>query len=1404
VAYMRNSFLENHVEAEAKNLLPQSCLGRLLTLTIVLLMAADAQAQSVFSAWQNVGTTSAAQNVTVTATVTGTVSKVEVLTMGVSGLDFAKGSGSSTCESASVIAGNTCQESVTFTPSYPGVRLGAVVLLDVSNNVLGTAYISGTGQGGLAVLTPGNVITVAGVVKEAGGPQNGIPSTQAELKQPASVVLDGAGNMYIADSANNEIRMVCFSATSATIRGVTCPGAGIIIDIAGTGAPGYAGDGGLASAANVTLDAPSGLGLDGAGNLYIADTNNNVIREIDAATGFITTVAGDGTAGYGGDGSNATASGVELNSPWGVTPDAAGNLYIADTANQRIRRVDAVSGIITTAAGNGDPSGLGDGKGTYSGDAGKAILAGLSLPYAVAFDTYGNMLIPDSANNRIRAVTAVSGAITAASVISTIAGTGSAGSSCANGQTNATALNSPEGVALDAAGNLYISDTGDECIRKANLTNGEIVQLAQSGDTAISLAGIPGQAEVFEPVGIAVDGFGNVYYADYYFMVIDEIQSNKAALDFRATAVRQGSQSTSPLPQTVENDGNAALVLDAITPVSNAAVDAPSTTCMGGNGLSQDEDCTVGAIFAPSSAGNPLLGDIDVTSNTLNTPLDIVLIGDATAVNSTDTTLTSAPNPSEVGKIVTLTATVTTGAGTGSLTGTVTFSDTFNGNTVQLGAPITVNASGVAVLTTGSLAVGVHSLSASYNGDSTHFATTTPATSSQTVFEDTQTVLTALPASPSPLGGSVTFKATVSVTDGGTFPLDGSVTFTDSVATFTANTVTISGGVATFTTSALVQGLNAITATYTPNTTNLIQGSVGNETQIVQSASGLSLTSNPNPSIYGTPVTQTVTIPTVGAAAATGNVAISIVPAGQTTPVATETVTLAGNPAAGAASISTLNVGTYTITATYPGDTNYAQATSSSIGQTVTAAQTATAIVAAPNPGVAGKAGTLTATVTAAQGTITPQGTVKFTDTFNGTTVALGTAGLASNGTASINPVLAAGLHSIVAAYEGNSNDSSSSVTLALTVNQAVTTTTVTPTPNPAIVDQTVTFTASVTGTGGMPTGSVNFLANGSIVLGTANLNGSGTAQVTNATLIPGSYQITAVYAGDTNDSGSTSAAVTEVVGTIPTTTNLSTAATTGANSQTILVANVQDSGAASVIPSGTVTFTNGTTLIGSATLNANGVATLTPELGSGSYNIVAAYSGDPLHSPSTSTAIPVTSAGSTFNIGVTPVSVTMATSQNATVTVNVNSISGFTDTITLGCAGLPAGVNCHFSNLSVNLPANGTVTAQLTIDTNNPLGGGSSAMNRRPGKRDTELAGLFLPFGLFLGWTVWKFRKRHAGVLSTALVLVLTGAALVATGCGGFTLHTAAPGTYVIQVAGVGTNSNVTQYQAVTLTITK
>jgi hypothetical protein len=227
--------------------------------------------------------------------------------------------------------------------------------------------------------------------------------------------------------------------------------------------------------------------------------------------------------------------------------------------------------------------------------------------------------------------------------------------------------------------------------------------------------------------------------------------------------------------------------------------------------------------------------------------------------------------------------------------------------------------------------------------------------------------------------------------------------------------------------------------------------------------------------------------------------------------------------------------------------------------------------------------------------------------------------------------------------------------------------------------------------------------------------------------------------------------------------------------------------------------------VLGSATLDSSGVATLVPNLlGGVNYSITAAYLGDADHSPSTSQAVTVNGTASGFNLTVNPTTLTIKTSQNANIAVNLASIGGFTDTIAFGCGSLPDGVTCHFAPATVSLAANGTASAQLTIDTNNPLSGGASAMNRSGKGSGTYLAGLFLPFSVFFGWLFWRLRRRNAGLLTMVMVFALSVAALFATGCGGMSMGSVKPGAYTIQIVGTGTNSDVIHYQNVSLTITQ
>jgi sugar lactone lactonase YvrE len=1318
---------------------------------------------------QPVGQMSGEQNVTVTARAAGTVASVQVLTMGVTGRDFEPVNGQLTCDQVALNpSGNaSCQESITFSPAFPGPRTGAVVLFDSAGNVLGMAPLSGTGIGGLGVLVTGNILPVAGDGSSGVPVLDGAAATSASLNNPTGIAVDGAGNQFIADRGHNLIRKV----TAAT---------GIISTLAGNGNPAYTGDGLASTDPGVSLDVPSSVALDSLGNVYIADTANNVIRKITAATGIISTVAGTGQPGSSGDLGPATAA--TLNQPQGVTVDATGNLYIADTANHRIRRVD-VTGTITTIAGTGVPG--------YQGDSGPASAAELNLPRAVAFDPAGNMFIPDSANNVIREVVAVNGVITAAGTISTFAGTGVAGYTGDGAAALHATLVTPSGVVADAAGNLYIADTGNASIRKVSSATGLISTIARN-NTGVYIYNDRGPytVSIWGPTALFLDGAANLYFADALNNRIREIQSNQGFLNFTGTLVAQGAQS-SPQYQAIENDGNAALRLTSISTGNNTvfAVAEPACTAMApessnavvASSLPVNGTCAIGAIFAPMEAGAPLFGNVDVIGDMPNSPLETQIIGGTSNQNSTTTTVTSNVNPSGFGQAVTFTATVVS-AGTAAATGTVTF---FDGSAV-LTAPITLNAAGQAAFTTSALAVGLHAITASYSGDSASLAGVS-AVLTQTVLEATSTALVSS-INPSAVGQSVAFTATVTALAGGVTP-DGTVTFTD--GEFTLATVPVSvGGVAVYSTAALTNGSHAVVANYIGDAAHQVLASVSNLVrQAVLVDSQCAVTSAPNPSAYGSAVVFTVAVASSGNNPPTGTVALldSGAPIG--------TASLVGSAGSGAFITSSLSVGSHIITAAYPGDLNNASSTSTALVQVVNKSlnptATTTTLSAFPEPGVAGGPVALTAAVETTRSGATLTGTVVFTDTFNGTTVALGSAPLAASGLATLNAVFAPGTHSITAAYGGDNADAASaSAPLTLPVQMATSATALTSSADPSAAGAGVLFTATLASNGGIPTGTVTFTAD-NVSLGSAPLNARGVATLSSATLPPGTHAVIASYPGDANNGPSSSLPISQVVELIPTTTALTplpTPAFTGAAAVTLQAAVTGNAGP---LPSGTVTFTVGTTTLGSSTLDATGVATLTPTLAAGTYTVVAAYGGDALHAPSTSQAVSVEQALSTFTLSAAPSTVDLETNQSATTTVTLASTGGFTDTIALACSGLPTGVTCHFSSTSVPLAANGVSTAQLTFTAGSTVSSNSTA--------GVALGGLFLPFGLLTGCLLAPAGRRRKSLHLFAL-LALGCASLLTTGC--TTIHLNAKNTqaYTFQVTGTGAATNATQSATVTL----
>lgn len=311
------------------------------------------------------------------------------------------------------------------------------------------------------------------------------PATDARMRQISDVARDKDGNVYIADINSRVVRRVGTN--------------GIITTIAGIGAGGNTGDGNQATSA--TFSAPSGVVVDSKGNIYVADRDNNRVRII--SNGVINNFAGSsaGTAGSTGDGGNATSA--RLRQPRGLAVDKDDNLYIADSGNHRIRKVDAVTKVITTVAGNGVPG--------FSGDGENALTANFNLPVDVAVDATGDLYIADSFNHRIRKV------VKATQLMSTVAGTGTGGFTGDNGPATSARLNNPSSIAVDCGGNLYIADAWNNRVRRVTRSSNTIRTIAGMNQAGFSGDGGPAtDASLSQPVAVAIDENGNtVFVADF-------------------------------------------------------------------------------------------------------------------------------------------------------------------------------------------------------------------------------------------------------------------------------------------------------------------------------------------------------------------------------------------------------------------------------------------------------------------------------------------------------------------------------------------------------------------------------------------------------------------------------------------------------------------------------------------------------------------------------------------------------------------------------------------------------------------------------------------------------------------------------------------------------------------------
>lgn len=393
----------------------------------------------------------------------------------------------------------------------------------------------------LVVTRPGTIGTLAGTGKPDFAGDGG-PAQAANLNEPKNIALDSFGHLYIADSENHVIRRVsletgmittvagCYRLSTAhgfssaqdrsfPILPDEDPLADLlestpqrftqVKDLSGTvrfmvGAAGsehFSGDGGPAIQA--TLNFPSAVAVDEQGNLYIADTMNHRVRKVDAKSGVIVTIAGTGRPRYSGD--DGPASSAALNEPTDLALDGNGGLYIADQSNHRVRKIDLMSGIITTVAGIGEAA--------YTGDGIPAREAGLSGPSGLAVDCDGALYIADTFNGRIRKIHPTTG------VISTVVGDGGEYRYQGEGAANdfSTSLSRPYGIAIDRNGHILITDSDSHLVRRWHRQKKIITRVAGNGTAGYhGDGGAPIHSSLNYPFGVAVDGQGNIYIADTF------------------------------------------------------------------------------------------------------------------------------------------------------------------------------------------------------------------------------------------------------------------------------------------------------------------------------------------------------------------------------------------------------------------------------------------------------------------------------------------------------------------------------------------------------------------------------------------------------------------------------------------------------------------------------------------------------------------------------------------------------------------------------------------------------------------------------------------------------------------------------------------------------------------------
>jgi sugar lactone lactonase YvrE len=676
------------------------------------------------------------------------------------------------------------------------------------------------------------VSTVVG----SGAVGDGGPATSASLYYPRNPALDANGNLFLVDAQNDRIREI--SAAGQTISTVVGTG----IPCAQPGLP--CGDGGPASAA--ALFQPRTVTIEPSGTLLVADDGDNRIREVNGSTGIIRTIVGSGNLCAGpfsacGDGGPALSA--SLNDARGAVLDAAGNLYFVDAQDNRVREVDT-TGTITTVAGNGPDGNAPVGcvpKGNLSGDGGPAVNATLDCPLGLDIDASGNLYVADTDNNVIRKIDTGTPRI-----ITTIAGTGAAGHTGDGGLATSATLRTPDRVSVNGAGNFFISDSGNNVIRRVDGTSRTITAFAGSG--TFGFAGDGGaalSASFATPVGVVVTPQGNMYVGDVFNNRIRKVllNPNIALSSTTAAFANQPINATATLPVTLTNPGDAPMAISDIAITAGAfSLAASATPCPAAPAtLAIGAQCVIEVGFMPTQfiayTGTITISDDAPTAGSTQT-IGLSGMGAAalTLTVSGSGTVTSAPArivcPSTCSgtfagnSAVVLTATANTGSTFTSFSGnctpaspqttppscTVTMSSdetvTATFNTATAG---TISISPTS-LTFGGQAVGTTSVTqtATVNNTGNTIVTFTSIATSGDFAGATLAQCPSIAADAAPCTFQISFKPTATGTR------TGAITFTDN-ATGSPQTVTLTGTgtpeTATVTPDSLTFGSQAVSTT---------------------------------------------------------------------------------------------------------------------------------------------------------------------------------------------------------------------------------------------------------------------------------------------------------------------------------------------------------------------------------------------------------------------------------------------------------------------------------------------------------------------------------------------------------------------------------------------------------------